>query len=212
EIYDRMKEAGIGAEVVADLTGMRLVTPLEIYGHLHEAVWPRCEKRVIVSAKPHDERGGGDYHHTRDIAAACGAAVVWLDNRRPEERELMRKFFGDMKAGEAVALGWYTSERSGITTASEFGIGTLPADHYVSGSVLSGTDHRIRIPAVPDMPEVEDKAYIAVFISDGDNIQYTQHAMRQFWDRYATSRGKVALNWTIAPGLVDIGPGILNYY
>lgn len=212
EIYDRMNEAGIGAEVVADLTGMKLVTPLEIYGHLHEAVWPRCEKRVIVSAKPHDERGGGDYHHTRDIAAACGAAVVWLDNRRPEERELMRKFFGDMKAGEAVALGWYTSERSGITTASEFGIGTLPADHYVSGSVLSGTDHRIRIPAVPDMPEVEDKAYIAVFISDGDNIQYTQHAMRQFWDRYATSRGKVALNWTIAPGLVDIGPGILNYY
>jgi hypothetical protein len=36
--------------------------------------------------------------------------------------------------------------------------------------------------------------------------------MRRIWDRSAASRGKVALNWTIAPGLVDIGPGILNYY
>lgn len=212
EVFGKMKDAGIRAEVVADLTGMEFTTPLEIYGYLHERIWPRCEKRVIVSAKPHDDQGGGDYHHTRDIAAACGAAVVWLDCRREDERDLMRKFFRGMKAGSAVALGWYSSERSGITTASEFGIGTLPADHFVSASVLSGSDHRIRIPVVPPMPPLENKVYVAIFISDGDNIQYTQHAMRQIWDRHAGDRGKVPLNWTIAPGLVDIAPGILNYY
>ncbi len=62
------------------------------------------------------------------------------------------------------------------------------------------------------MPGLEKKAYVAVFISDGDNIQYTQRGMRRIWDRAASSRGRVPLNWTIAPGLVDIGPGILNYY
>jgi len=36
--------------------------------------------------------------------------------------------------------------------------------------------------------------------------------MRKNWDHTAASRGKVPLNWTIAPGLVDIAPGILNYY
>lgn len=36
--------------------------------------------------------------------------------------------------------------------------------------------------------------------------------MRRNWDRLAASRGRMALNWTIAPGLVDIAPGILNYY
>jgi hypothetical protein len=62
------------------------------------------------------------------------------------------------------------------------------------------------------MPALSNMAYIAMFISDGDNIQYMQRALRRIWDANATNRGKVAMNWTVAPGLVDIGPGILNYY
>ena len=207
EVYAMMKEHGIELQVLHDLTPLRFSSPVEIYEYLLDTFWKDCEKRLIVSSRP-----DGDYHHTRDIAAACGAAVVWLDNRIPAERAVMRRFFADMKAGEAIILGWYSTERSGISTASEFGIGTLPADHFLSGSVYSGTDHRIQIPKVPRMPELQNKVYVSVFISDGDNIQYTQHAMRRIWDRTASSRGKVPLNWTIAPGLVDIGPGILNYY
>jgi len=210
QVHQRMRDSGIDLKVVADLTSLKLSSPIEIYDHLYETYWKNCEKRFIVSARP-DSRGG-DLHHTRDIAATCGAAVVWLDCRIPAEKEVMRKFFSDMKAGSAVVLGWYSTERSGVTTASEFGIGTLPADHFMSPSVYSGSDHRIQIPEVPKRPALENKAYVAIFISDGDNIQYAQRAMRRIWDRSAASRGKVALNWTIAPGLVDIGPGILNYY
>lgn len=210
DVQRRLEENGVRLPVLEDLTSLELSSPVEIYEHLHARYWPRCEKRLIVSARP-DTRGG-DLHHTRDVAAACGAAVVWLDNRVDEERRVMRKFLGDMKAGDAVVLGWYTSERSGITTATEFGIGTLPADHYLSASVHAGVDHRIRIPAVPKRPTLRNRAYIAIFISDGDNIQYTQRALRRIWDRSSDSRGRIPLNWTIAPGLVDIGPGILNYY
>jgi hypothetical protein len=211
-LHEEIKKAGIDLKVLADLTTLKLTTPLEIYAHLLEHYWPKSEKRVLVSSKPHDERGGGDYHHTRDIAAATGAAVVWLDTRNPEERDLLRKFLSGMKAGEAIALGWYATERTGITTASEFGIGTMPADHFMNASVFAGTDHRIKVPPVPKKPALENKVYVAIFISDGDNIQYTQHAMRRNWDRIADSRGKVPFNWTIAPGLVDIAPVILNYY
>lgn len=210
EVQLRLQEQGIDLPVVADLTELNFSSPIEIYRYLQDNYWNQCEKRLMVSARPSGR--GGDYHHTRDLAAACGAAVVWLDSRIPEERALMREFLGDMTPGNAVVLGWYSTERSGITTASEFGIGTLPADHYMSASVYSGTDHRIQIPAVPKKPELENKVYIAIFISDGDNIQYTQRAMRRIWDQHARSRGNVAMNWTIAPGLVDIGPGILNYY
>lgn len=209
QVRDRMKEAGVDLKVIADLTTLKFTKPLEIYQHLFDSYWKNCEKRLIVSARPSER---GDHHHTRDIAAAVGAAVVWLDPTIPAERDMLRKFFGDMKAGEAIALGWYTAERAGITTASEFGIGTLPADFFMSASVYSGTDHKIQIPAVPKMPDLENKVYVALFISDGDNIQYNQHAMRQVWDRTETIRGKMPLNWTIAPGLVDIAPGIMNYY
>ena len=210
EIRKRLEEHGIVLPLLVDLTELNYSSALEIYEHLHQRYWDQCEKRFIVSSRPNER--GGDLHHTRDIAAACGAAVVWLDNRIPAERDMMRKFLSDMKAGEAVVLGWYSSERSGITTASEFGIGTMPADFYLNASVYSGTDRRIHIPAVPRMPELSNKVYVALFISDGDNIQYTQRALRRVWDRTAPTRGKVPLNWTIAPGLVDIGPGILNYY
>lgn len=206
ELRRRLEEHGIALPVLVDLTELKYSSPLEIYQYLYQNYWAPCEKRLIVSARP------TDLHHTRDIAAACGAAVVWLDNRIPAERDLMRKFFRDMKAGEAVALGWYTTERSGITTASEFGIGTMAADFYLNATVYSGTEHHIQIPRAPRMPELTNKVYVAIFISDGDNIQYVQHAMRRIWDRAASSRGKVPLNWTIAPGLADIGPGLLNYY
>lgn len=212
EVHTRMKEKGIALDVVEDLTALEFTTPIEIYRHLLERYWPDCEKRVIVSAKPHDERGGGDYHHTRDLAAATGAAVVWLNTLDPAERDLLREFFRGMKAGEAIALGWYTTERTGISTASEFGIGTMPADFFTSPTVFSGTSPAIQIPPVPKMPPLENKVHVALFISDGDNIQYTQHAMRQGWDRIDGIRGKIPLNWTIAPGLVDIAPGILNHY
>ncbi|QJE98862.1 discoidin domain-containing protein [Luteolibacter luteus] len=211
-IFEELNKNGANLKVVEDLTALKFTKPLEIYGHMLEKYWPKSEKRLIVSAKPHDEGGGGDYHHTRDIAAATGAAVVWLDTRVPEERDLLRKFFKDMKAGEAIALGWYATERTGITTASEFGIGTMPADFLVSPTTYAGTDHTIRIPAVPKKPELENKVYVAIFISDGDNLQYTQHAMRQNWDRIGADRGKIALNWTIAPGLVDVAPAYMNYY
>lgn len=210
EIQQELLKHGIELDVLVDLTQLRFESPLEIYQHLHTTYWPHCTKRLIVSANPSSR--GGDLHHTRDIAAATGAAVVWLDNRNPDERKLMQMFFSDMDTGNAIVLGWYTTERSGITTASEFGIGTLPADHFSNGSVYAGTNLPIQIPPVPPKPALENKAYIALFVSDGDNIQYAQHAMRRIWDAYESTRGRVPINWTIAPGLADVAPGIMNYY
>lgn len=201
---------GWDPEIVADLTGLRHESAVDIYQHLRGRYWPHCTKRLIVSARPSARHG--DLHHTRDMAAACGAAVVWLDPRERDQRDLLGEFFRDMPAGEAVALGWYATERSGITTASEFGIGTMPADFFNGSTIFAASPGEIRIPPVPRMPELENKVYIAVFISDGDNIQYIQHAMRQAWDGCSGVRGRIPLNWTIAPGLVDIAPGLMNYY
>lgn len=210
EIAAQAREHKINLKTLVDLRELTFTSPLEIYGHLYTNYWEQCTKRLILSARPTDR--GGDFHHTRDLAAAVGAGILWLDARIPAERDLLRKFYRTMKAGDAVALGWYPTERSGITTASEFGIGTLAADHYLNSTVYSGMDHHIQVPPIPKMPPLENKAYIALFISDGDNIQYVQRGMRRYWDQSAKVRGEFPLNWTIAPGLVDIGPALLNYY
>lgn len=208
-IHAALANQGINLPVVVDLTGLNYTTAVNIYNYLYDTYWPECNKRVIVSANPSDT---GDLHHTRDIATATGGAVVWLSTTSTSERNVLRKFLADMTPGEAVVLGWYTTERSGIVTATPYGIGTIPADFYISGSVYGGTDHRIRIPAVPTRPALQNKIYLCLFISDGDNAQYVQRAMRKIWDQNTSSRGIYPLNWTIAPGMVDLGPALLNYY
>jgi hypothetical protein len=99
ELLGNLKENEIQLPVVVDLTNLEFTTAVEIYEHLYATYWERCSKRLILSAKPYRR---GDHHHTRDLMAATGSAVVWLDNRIPDERDLMRKFFGDMEA-EAIA-------------------------------------------------------------------------------------------------------------
>lgn len=200
---------GINLPVVASLTNLTFTTQVDIYNHLYTNYWPACNKRVMVSANPADD---GDLHHTRDMAAATGGAVVWLSTTSSSQRTVLRKFLADMTPGEAIVLGWYTTERSGIVTATSYGIGTIPADFYISGTVYGGTDHRIRVPAVPNKPTLQNKIYLCLFISDGDNAQYMQRAMRKIWDQNTSSRGIYPLNWTVAPGMVDLGPALLNYY
>lgn len=204
-----MKAAGINLPVLVDLTSLTYNNPVDIYNYLYDNYWKDCSKRLIVSAKPTE-----DYHHTRDIAAAVGAAVVYLDCKDSSQRPVFEKFMKDMADADStsIVLGWYTSERSGMTAAATYGIGTVPADWFISGTAYGGTDHAIKIPSVPTKDAVTNKVYIAVYISDGDNIQYMQRRMRNVWDAAASARGRVAMNWTVSPALVDIGPGILNYY
>jgi len=208
-IHAALAGQGINLPVVVNLTNLSYTTPEDIYNYLYNIYWAACNKRVIVSANPSDT---GDLHHTRDIAAATGGAVVWLSTTSTSQRTVLRKFLADMTPGQAIVLGWYTTERSGIVTATSYGIGTIPADFYISGTVYGGNDHRIRIPAVPTRPALQNKIYICLFISDGDNAQYVQRAMRKIWDQNTSSRGIYPLNWTIAPGMVDLGPALLNYY
>ncbi len=200
--YEQMLSHGIKLPVLADLTDLSYTKPEDIYRHLYNTYWKDCTKRLLIS------------HHAlvyiRDIAVATGAAIVWLDPRKEAEKEVLRLFIGDMKAGESIILGWWAEERSGIGSGTEYGISTVPADFYENATVYAGMDHVIDLPVMSKKPELENKIYIAVFLSDGDNIQYCQHAMSKLWDD--PKRGIIPINWTISPGLVDLGPGLLNYY
>ena len=115
-----------------------------------------------------------------------------------------------MEAGKSLVTGWYTDERSGIGLAAEYGLSTVPSDYFENSTVYAGMDHTIVRQAVPNKPELDNKVYIAIFLSDGDNVQYCQHSMYLRW--MDKERGTIPLNWTISPALVDFAPGILNYY
>lgn len=204
-MYASFKDNGIDLEVKENLCGLACRSCEEVYTYLYSTYWKDCTKRVLVSLCPQAHTG-----HIRDMAAAIGAAVVWLDPREEKQKNILDLFLADMTAGKSVCLGWWPEERSGIGEGTSYGISTIPSDFYENPTVFSACDHIMRMPAIPKKPQLENKIYLSIFLSDGDNVQYCQHHMSNLWKN--KDRGTIPLNWTVSPGLADIGPGILNYY
>lgn len=203
EIKDKLTRNGIDLPVVTDLTQLTMTSATAIYTYLYDNYWSRCNHRLLISERP-------TIPYVHDIGAACGSACVWLDPRKREERVVLDKMLQDMKPGRDIVLGWYPEERSGVGEATKYGLSSVPADFFENTSIYSAVKKPIRISTVPKRPKLENKIYASVYISDGDNIQYCQHAMAKIFNQ--GGRGKMAMNWTISPALVDFAPMMLNYY
>ena len=113
-------------------------------------------------------------------------------------------------------LGWFpddvAGEFSGVELTSRYGVYVLAADWFNNLTVFSGAQaDRVAAGDRPRVkPGLEKKIYVTLIYSEGDNLQYNQHRMRVLWDD--PNRGRVPLNWTSSPLLLDAAPAILNYY
>ena len=203
EVREKLVAAGLDFPVVEDLTQLTMKTTVAVYQHLYDNYWSRCNHRLLISERP-------TIPYVHDIGVACGSACVWLDPRVGAERILLDKMLREMTPGRDIVLGWYPEERSGVGEATRFGLSTVPADFFENATVYSAVSKPVRIAPVPKRPKLENKVYAAIYISDGDNIQYCQHAMAKIYEQ--AGRGKMALNWTVSPALADIAPMMLNYY
>lgn len=205
-IYKTWLKQGIELPVVADLTDLDLINRVGIYQYLYNNYWKDCTKRILFVQDP-------TFYQMRDLASATGAAVIYLSCSSADAAELAlaKKFFGDMTPGESILMGWNGQERELMTTAAAHGLSCVPCDYFKSPSLFA-QDIDVKINAVPDMPELENKIYIAFYFSDGDNIQYNMNAMKDYWDRSKAYRGTIPINWTISPALLDVAPGMMNYY
>lgn len=202
-IRQKLVSVGIDLPVLEDFTSLTYTTPLSIYNYMYNKYWSRCNHRLLVSLSP-------TIPYVHDIAAAAGSAVVWLDPRVSSEKVLLDKMLKDMKPGRDFVLGWYPEERSGVGEATRYGLSTVPADFFENTTIYSAVSAPINIPAVPKRQKLENKVYATVYISDGDNIQYCQHAMAKIYGQ--SGRGKMPMNWTISPALAEFSPQMLNYY
>lgn len=206
EDYDKWCSEGIKLPVLADIRGLTYDNPTEIYKYFFDNYWDVCNKRLLVVQRT------GMAFEMRDLAAATGSAVVYLSCAGGTETWLFKQYLNDMTPGKSIITGWYADqERELMTVAANCGLSCVPSDFFSNATVFAQKQD-IMVPEVPDMPDLENKIYIAYFLSDGDNIQYDMHAMREFWDNNSSQKGKIPVNWTISPALVDIAPGMMNYY
>lgn len=194
---------GMDFPVVEDITQLTYTNVTGVYNYLYKNYWSRCNHRLLISERP-------NIPYVHDIGAACGSACIWLDPRNSSESRLLDMFLKDMTPGRDFVLGWYPEERSGVGEATKYGLSSVPADFFENATVYTAVDKPVEIAAVPKRPKLENKVYATVYISDGDNIQYCQHAMAKIFEQ--GGRGQMAMNWTISPALADFSPSMLNYY
>ena len=203
EIQSKLAARRIDLPVLVDLTSLTMTNTRDVYNYLYENYWSRCNHRLIISERP-------NIPYVHDIGVAAGSACLWLDPRVEEESKLLDKFLKDLTPGRDFVLGWFPEERSGVGATTKYGLSTVPADFFENATVYTAVNRAVKIPPVPKRPKLEKKIYAAVYISDGDNIQYCQHAMAKIFNQ--GGRGQMPMNWTISPSLVDIAPMMLNYY
>ncbi|TJY41109.1 hypothetical protein E5161_15555 [Cohnella pontilimi] len=163
--------------------------------------------------QPPSSEGREPYGFLRDYAVANKAMVFWLDANVPEQKALFEKILSDVQPGTPY-LGWFSNdvegEFSGVEITSSHGVYVLAADWFSNLTVFSGKTAPSPAPKKVKTPKLENKIYVTYTFSEGDNLQYNQHRMRNLWND--PNRGKVPINWTSNPLLYDAAPAMLNYY
>jgi GxGYxY sequence motif in domain of unknown function N-terminal/GxGYxYP putative glycoside hydrolase C-terminal domain/Ricin-type beta-trefoil lectin domain-like len=198
-----LTQAPYNLPIVDDLRG-RFVDKYEVYNYLYNTYWNQTTHRMLSGMYP------GIHGCLRDYLVAMKVCVLWLDPAIPQDAVIMDKFGVGMASANSVFVGWMPNEGSALTWLARYGIPIMPSDFYRNGSVFSGVRPAISVPAAPPVPALQNKIYVAMILSDGDNMQYMQHVMRMNWD--SPARNQIPISWTVSALAADLDPGMLNYY
>ena len=203
ELLRVLTNAPYSFRVMDDLRG-RFEDKYAMYRFVLTNCWPRCTHRLFAGMSP------GLHGHLRDYLVATKCATVWLGPGKEKDAEMLRAFVSDMKPVHGVYIGWWPGEGDGLEWIAQYGIPVLASDFFCNASVFGGVASPIKVPPIPKLPPLENKVYVAMILSDGDNVQYMQHKLKLIWDK--SVRGTIPIGWTVSPLAVQFDPAMLNHY
>jgi hypothetical protein len=202
--------------VLADLRTYKWSTGVQAYDWARQNLLSNSSARLVAGLNPANMTG------LRSFAVATRTFVYWLDSRKylPDlfhgetlsERSLMQQILSTFPAG-ATHLGWFIDESSGVNLTSHAAIAVLATDLFTNLEVWTAKQPQSQVVAAQaHVPSAKpsNNVYVSFTISDGDNLQYSQHRMLRLWSD--GSRGSVPIGWTISPVLLQAAPAMLAYY
>lgn len=160
-------------------------------------------------------------HMTTDFAESWGAAnkdyvvanklfTYFLDIQVPEECHYYEKIVKKYPAGTQI-MGW-TDELKADKLFADYGYFMVP---YISVENLTVMSSFPSVKGKPIEP-VDHKAepgtvYIAMLISDGDNLLHTMIYM-PYTVSESPAFGEVPVTWVINPAICDLAPRVFDWY
>ncbi len=197
-----------GLPLLTNLADLHFASGHDAYAWALTNVWPQTTHRMLTAV------AGTPSALLRDYAVANQAMTVWLDPTNASDASLLDQYLGGMPP-DSPYVGWFPNganggEAMGVAQLSRHAVYTVAADLFANMTVYSGAAASPAQPPTAAVPPLQNRIYVTFTVTDGDNLQYAQHMMRQMWD--GGSRGQVPLNWSISPLLVDAAPSLLRFY
>ena len=172
-------------------------------------VFDRCYDRLNKNGLVHQVVNGDNFHiRLRDLSVANRWACVYT-GESDEDRAFRKYVLGKLDSNIPV-YGWNDDEIAFIKDISEFGDYALPSDWSMNHSYFEASDATLTQRIHGDLSTVApDKHYVALVVSDGDNIQWLERDFSlpggNFGQRLATDCN-YKVTWTFSPSMVRICP------
>ncbi len=207
--------------IKADLRG-RFKDDADALHYARTVLLPRSNRYVSICLNSPLDTGATD-----QVIAAKGTAF-WVTgpnaqsepgaNQAGELREVTA-MLAEMPLNAVVFGYWYSGsggmgldEGPGVQLASQYGKVTVVSDYLTNMSVLSG----VQIPQLHQKPPQpapaldRSKVYVAIAVSDGDNLCTWQNNFRDLFDD--PLHGAFPIAWGMGPSLRDAMPTLAAWY
>jgi hypothetical protein len=165
---------------------------------------PNCTGKVVFALRPDMPLD--------DYAVASKGFVFWLDFKNAKEQSEIEKIFGTRGYGVGTSLMGYGSDGDQANeVANRYGIGYVVSDYYSNGSFWSSFPDKTYTQSSGKAIQAEpEKIYAHIMWSDGDNIQFDQNPLYQFWRDPA--RGTIPVATELSPSLQELNSPLLDWY
>lgn len=139
-------------------------------------------------------------HGMRDFAIQQNIFVMYVDDDDNAGRVFRDKVMKNLIPA-SIIFGWCQREVKFTEMISRYGHSVIPSDHSYNLSILSCFDSEnaefdSEFPAQITLDE--NKHYVALVYSDGDNLQWIQNGFSEYhtWQSYNSD---APVSWTFAP-------------
>jgi len=165
---------------------------------------PGCSKQVVFALNADRVLPLVDY-----VVASKGF-VFWLDFKTDEAE--VKKIFRTKGYGVGTSLMGYGSDGDEANAlANQYGIGYVVSDLYANGSFWSSFPDKTYTQSPGRVIAVDPgKIYAHIMWSDGDNIQFDQNSLYDFW--HDPARGTIPVATELSPTLQELNPPLLDWY
>jgi GxGYxYP putative glycoside hydrolase C-terminal domain/GxGYxYP third domain/GxGYxYP_N second domain len=194
-----------GIPVLYSFADQSFTGPAAAYQWGADHLLPRTTGQDLVLLSPNVAGG------LRDYAVATRSFVFFLTSTDGSQAPLMNQIITARPPGTPI-LGYIANESADVADLSSLGDFLNASDYLDNESDWSATPSPpgLRQPPPQGLRADARTVYVSFLVSDGDNAGYAQNRMFDLW--HQPDFGTVPEGWTMAPGMVDFAPAMIEWY